>query len=306
MAIHKLMKATAVLALRLFVWLSMVASTYAQTGQWGNLAKEGDALRERGQYAKALVAMQKALDAATEALGPTNLSVATIAYNLAQLYCVQRQCVQAEQLHLRALAIRESILGPDHTDVAQSLNGLASVYADRGLNQKAEPLHSRALAIREKVLGSNHLDVAQSLISLGFLYKEQGEYAKAEPFLERALGIWEDNPCPHQTAFVAVTLKNLAEVCDAQNKYAKAERVYRRTLATWEKNLGPNNPELVPLFEKLALLCKKTNREREAEELERRAANIKSETRPLTNRMDGTGQPTNAPYSSPAPQVQKR
>ena len=40
--------------------------------------------------------------------------------------------LQAEQLHRRALAIREKVVGPEHPDTAASLNNLAEVYSDQG------------------------------------------------------------------------------------------------------------------------------------------------------------------------------
>jgi sulfur relay (sulfurtransferase) DsrF/TusC family protein len=47
-------------------------------------------------------------------------------HNLAHVYETQEKYVQAEQLHQRALAIREKILGPEDLDVAESLNMLAN------------------------------------------------------------------------------------------------------------------------------------------------------------------------------------
>jgi len=65
---------------------------------------------------------------------------------------------QVEQLHHRALAIRENVLGPENSDTATSLVHLAFFYNNRGKYEEAEPLYQRALAIRQRALGPDHPD----------------------------------------------------------------------------------------------------------------------------------------------------
>src|SRR6266566_908970 len=98
---------------------------------------------------------------------------------------------QVEQLHQRALAIREEVLGSEHGDTAIRLNNLATLYDDLRKYDEAEPLYQRSLAIRERVLGADHPDTAQSLNNLAFLYNNQGKYEQAEPLYQRALAIYE-------------------------------------------------------------------------------------------------------------------
>jgi tetratricopeptide (TPR) repeat protein len=72
------------------------------------------------------------------------------------MYALQRRFAEAEPLHLRALAIRETALGPDHPEVADNLFNLAVMYQSQGRLQEAEPLLTRAMAIEEKILGPDH------------------------------------------------------------------------------------------------------------------------------------------------------
>ncbi len=82
------------------------------------------------------------------------------------MYNHQANYVDAEQLHKRALAIREKALGARHPDVAASLNNLASVYHEQGKYAEAERHSKRAVAIYEKTLGANHPDLAYALTAL--------------------------------------------------------------------------------------------------------------------------------------------
>jgi Tetratricopeptide repeat len=68
-----------------------------------------------------------------------------------------------EDIHQRALAIREKALGPEHPDVASSLNNLVQLYYTQGQYGKTEPLCQRVLAIWGKALGAEHPDVVTSL-----------------------------------------------------------------------------------------------------------------------------------------------
>ena len=74
-------------------------------------------------------------------------------------------------------------------------------------------------------------------------------------------------------------LNSLAAVYFAQGQYPKAEPLCKRALAIGEKALGPNHPDLVTSLENLAKLYRETNREKEAAELEKRAAAIRAKER---------------------------
>ncbi len=210
---------------------------------WQPLNDEVQSLYQQGQYARAVVVAQQALEVAEKAVGPNHPDVATILSFLATLYEAQGQYAQAEPLAKRALAIREQVLGPNHPDVAKSLNNLATLYdlhneyvghtTNRGMSTQAEPLYKRALAIWEQALGPNHLAVAAGLNNLAELYRHQGQYAQAEP-------------------------------------------LYQRALAIREQALGPNHPAVATILENLAMLYRKTGRDQEAEPLEKRAQAIRA------------------------------
>ncbi|MBE3117829.1 MAG: tetratricopeptide repeat protein [Planctomycetes bacterium] len=61
-----------------------------------------------------------------------------------------------------------------------------------------------------------------------------------------------------------------------RTQYAEAEPLFKRSLAIREKALGPDHPAVAKSLENMALLYRATNREKEAKELEDRAARIRS------------------------------
>ena len=83
-------------------------------------------------------------------MGPEHSKLATTLDNLATLYVQQGKCIEAEQLYLRALRIKERVMGMEHLKVATTLDRLAMLYMRQGEFVGAERLRQRALAIREK------------------------------------------------------------------------------------------------------------------------------------------------------------
>ena len=58
--------------------------------------------------------------------------MATVLFNLANLYDDQGRYAEVEPLYQRSLAIDEKALGPDHPRVAANLNNLALFYNNQG------------------------------------------------------------------------------------------------------------------------------------------------------------------------------
>jgi tetratricopeptide (TPR) repeat protein len=177
----------------------------------------------------------------------------------------------ATEIAIKQLAIAESHLPAEL--IATSLNNLAELYRVQAKYAEAEPLFKRSLAIKEKAFGPDHPQVALGLNNLALLYDNQGKYAEAEPLYKRALAIWEkalgsDHPS------VATGLQSLALLYRTQGKYAEAEPLYKWVLAIREKALGPDHPCVTDglSLNNLADLYRATDREAEAEKLEKRAA----------------------------------
>lgn len=203
-----------------------------------------------------------------------SLAAANLAHRCARYLRERGEYRASEQLHSRALAIRENMLGPDHPDAANSLTNLGIALGEQGRHAEAVTLFERALEIRERSFGPDDPRVAQALINLAHSYDEQGQFSETEALDKRALAIWENalGPDHPHTAFAVV---NLAHEYMRQGRYAEAEPLQKRALAIREKTLGPDHPDVSVSLNNVADVYRCQGRYAEAEALLARALTIR-------------------------------
>jgi len=176
---------------------------------------------------------------------------------------------EAERLLTAALEQAEKF-GAEDLRVADAANDLAVVYANTGKPLEAEILFTRALAIGEKGLGPDHPGVGATVQNLGILYATQERYQEAEPLLKRSLAI---NLKEFGGAHVrtALSLKTLSSFYAIQGHLSEAEQLIQKSLAILEeRQVRQEDPQMTSALEVLAAILRNTNREREAQEVERR------------------------------------
>jgi tetratricopeptide (TPR) repeat protein len=161
----------------------------------------------------------------------------------------------------------------DDLALAASLSNLALVRRAQGDTAGAIELQKEALAIRERVLGPDHLEVAATLNSLAALYAIRDEYAAAEPLLTRVLAIREQS-LGAEDRRTAESLNNLALLYAAEGRHADAEPLYQRAIAIFERRQRP--VELATTLDNYAALLAETERAAEAEEMEKRAQDVRA------------------------------
>ncbi|ALA58960.1 tetratricopeptide repeat protein [Nitrospira moscoviensis] len=185
----------------------------------------------------------------------------------------------AERLLIAALEQAEKY-GTEDLRVADAANDLAVVYATAGRNAEAELLFSRALMIGEKGLGADHPGVGATVQNLGILYATQQKYREAEPLLKRALEINLKRFGVNHTR-TALTLKTLSSFYAIQGQLTEAEHFIQKSLAILEAaRVAKTDPQMTATLEVFAAILRNTNREREAQEVERRLqAAAQEETR---------------------------
>ena len=93
--------------------------------------------------------------------------------NLGVFYTNERRYTEAEQIHLRALAIREKVFPANPPDIAQSKCNLAVVYHSRGDYERASELYRDSLHAWEtamakppeeyEIVAANYADRLRSL-----------------------------------------------------------------------------------------------------------------------------------------------
>jgi tetratricopeptide (TPR) repeat protein len=175
----------------------------------------------------------------------------------------------AERLLTAALEQAEKY-GTEDLRVADAANDLAVLYATVGKPVEAELLFSRALVVGERGLGPGHPGVGATVQNLGILYATQQRYQEAEPLLKRALAInLKELGIKHPRT--ALTLKTLSSFYAIQGQLTEAEQLIHRSLAILEESrVRRGDPQLTATLEVLAAILRNTNRDREAEDVERR------------------------------------
>jgi CHAT domain-containing protein/tetratricopeptide (TPR) repeat protein len=264
----------AFIALQIGLGGAMFAAPAATLADIAQLNDKAVALQQAGQYDKAAVLAQQALDLARRFLGAENPNTASLINNLAELYRIQGKYAAAEPLYRDALRVWEKTAGPESAEVSTALNNIGLLYKAMGRYREAKPMFKRALAIDEKTAGPNDMSTAKVLSNLGELYREQGRYAEAEPLYLRSIQIREKAAGPESSA-TATAINNLALLKTARGEFEEAEALYKRVLAIWEKTLGPDHPYVGTVLNNLAEAFRNQGRYGEAEPLYKRSLVIR-------------------------------
>ena len=94
------------------------------------------------------------IDPARQSFGEGNMQTAKQYGNLGRLYQTTQMFRRSEQMHLKAIKLKETLLGKEDYEVGLSLGHLASLYAyDLKEYQKAEKLYLRSINISISLFG---------------------------------------------------------------------------------------------------------------------------------------------------------
>ena len=102
--------------------------------------------------------------------------------NQANIFRLQKKYQQAENIYLKAIAIKEKKLG-QHPDLAHLKRGLAQLYLEMGKTSDVEKLLQNAYEIDKHKLGENNPATLSVQQELGNFYRFSGNPAKANELL---------------------------------------------------------------------------------------------------------------------------
>ena len=120
------------------------------------------------------------LSLALLAFGENNVQTAKHYGNLGRLYQSMGQFRKAEEMHLKAIEIKERLLGLDDYEVALSVGHLASLYNyDMQMYDKAEELYFRSIKIGKKLFGDGYSGLEYDYRGLLRLYHSMRNYEGA-------------------------------------------------------------------------------------------------------------------------------
>ncbi|XP_076669852.1 protein interacting with APP tail-1 [Andrena cerasifolii] len=126
-----------------------------------------------------------------KAYGEKNVQTAKHYGNLGRLYQSMRKYEAAEEMHIKAIRIKEELLGPDDYEVGLSIGHLASLY-NYHMNRyrDAEELYYRSIAIGLKLFGESYSGLEYDYRGLLHIFAKLNNPNKVEEY-ETLLNNWK-------------------------------------------------------------------------------------------------------------------
>ncbi|MSU51738.1 MAG: serine/threonine protein kinase [Opitutus sp.] len=204
----------------------------------------GSAYTGIGDYAKAALHHERALQVRKRSLGAEHPSTLTAMNNLGTAYYFLGKDAEAGALYAQTLEIRKRVLGAAHPDTLESMFDLASAYSHQGKYAEAGALYTQTLELGKRVLGAEHRLTLSVMGNLAAFYGSQGKHAEFEALNTQLLEIRKrvlgaEHPNTLQS------MNNLAFAYRNQGKYAEAVALYAQTLEMRKRVLGPGHPETI-------------------------------------------------------------
>jgi len=248
-----------------------------------SLSNLGVLRQYQSRYQEAEVLSRQALEMRQKLLGKDDLAVAESLLCVASILYYQRKDLpQAEEMNLKALAIRTNAFGPKHPDLGACLNNLSTVYMLEGKLTEAEATMRKTIALWKGLVGEGSAPEAQVLNNLAWLLDQQGKSAQAEETARRALEI-RRKVWGHKHKDVAESLHMLAYVLQRRGKLDEAEKYQREQLDLTIELLTSKHADVVVSKNNLAWLLRSQHKLPEAEAIAREALTLHWEVGGTTN-----------------------
>ena len=269
------------------------------------LAAEAGLNLGRGRYEGVEEQSKQAVTILEKAYGPDSIAIAGPLINLARLYEIQAKYLKSESSAKRALAIIEKAFGKNHPNAIDVLTELSTIYQAKEEFGKSQLIREQILKTLEHTKGPQDPLIAQASNNLAWTLFLQHKYDAARPFADRAVKMvrtkenvglmssvldtqanilsGQGNDAEAEQVFrealiwweklpddpnVAVTMVGLAKLYTEQGRYDEAEPLFLKAIDIQKEKLGAENPERIKSLKEYASLLRKTNREREAAQLE--------------------------------------
>lgn len=194
---------------------------------------------------------------------------------LGETYHALGRYQESEDMHLRALALRERLFGIEHPLVASSKNGIALALRDQGRLDQAEELYRASLAMQQRLLSEEHLEIAASLNDLATVLLYRGDkLAEAEELELRALEMTR-KLTSGDDARVAMVFNNLASIRYSAGKLQAAAEDQMEALRIQRTLLDKDHPDIAQSLNNLSVMLVGVGRLAEAEGAAREALELR-------------------------------
>ncbi|KAJ8731105.1 hypothetical protein PYW07_004269 [Mythimna separata] len=133
-----------------------------------------------------------ALNLSMMAFGEKNVQTAKHYGNLGRLYQSMQKFQAAEEMHLKAIAIKEELLGPEDYEVGLSIGHLASLYNyHMNMHLAAEKLYLRSISISLKLFGERYSGLEYDYRGLVHVFTQLKRHDRANHY-NRLLQHWQE------------------------------------------------------------------------------------------------------------------
>lgn len=167
---------------------------------------------------------------------------------VAEAYYRRKLFDQAEQIHMRSLALRRFHLGRLHEDCALNLEGLARIKRDTGkcgiaARHFKEAIEVRAKCVRklmffdinglceDKATAKSIVALLGTVNELAMMYCSEGKYEESQKQFKHALAVWNSLPLICSEALLVLLrsiLLNYKYLLVRMDRYEEAEAIERR------------------------------------------------------------------------------
>ncbi|CAG8250571.1 unnamed protein product [Penicillium salamii] len=160
---------------------------------------------------------------------------------LAEVYLLEGQWEEAEQLFVQVMATRKTKLGADHPSTLTSMANLASTYRNQGRWEEAKQLEVQVMETRKAKLGADHPDTLTSMANLASTYRNQGRWEEAKQLevqvMEtRKTKLGADHPS------TLTSMANLAYTLNSSAQDKAALILMAECVRLRDRKLGPDHP----------------------------------------------------------------
>lgn len=207
-----------------------------------SLTRWASALRDRGDYAEAIEAYERALRIETGSLGPDDARLADTLHAYGLLRALTFDFGARDELLERALAIREKTLGPDDPITAETMCDLGAAIVSGPERERGLSLIEHGLVTVEARYRGDHPVVGRCTAALATAFAAYGEHAEAARSYKRAVEIQESLPGTGRYRLVP-TFRNLAISQIYLGELEEARIELERAEALAVGILGPDHRE---------------------------------------------------------------
>ncbi|MHC5061670.1 MAG: tetratricopeptide repeat protein [Planctomycetota bacterium] len=243
--------------------LRILGSIYQENGKYDQAA---------GVFGRAMAIMQANHESADHQL-------AGFWADIAGLQTAQGKFAEAEASYARAMDLINKSYGPNHLYTAGVFGQMANLYVLQERFDEAQTLIEQALKTQQEVYGPDHHALAPTWLTMGRIHIARADYSRAESVLTKTLTVVRDK-FGSGHPLTGKSLAALGGLYLAQGKYSEALEVCSGALATLESLFDDNHPKVADILETMSQIHRKSGEIAKADELLRRARQIRQTSRP--------------------------